>query len=174
MYGPALRRRSFLAGTAVSALAVGAGPVAGREDGEKFVYEVTLTDAEWRERLTEEEFKILREGGTEFPESNPLWNHTGDGIYCCRGCDLTLYDSKWKVPVDKGWAFFAQSRENAILMGIDDPRPEEAMDDPNAPPPLIEAHCRRCGSHLGHILTVEGTTLHCINGTSMRFVPAAA
>jgi len=136
-----------------------------------FTYEVTRTDAEWREMLSPAEHSILRKNSTELPKTNPLWNNTADGTYCCRGCDLTVYDSVWKVELDKGWAFFSQSRENSILMGIDG-QPPYGMADPNAPGAMIEAHCRRCGSHLGHILKVEDKALHCINGTSLQFRPA--
>lgn len=170
-------RRAFLGGTALSALGLAQLPArraaaAGAGD-ETFTYEVQRSEAEWRAMLTDKEYRILREGDTEIPETSPLWNTFEDGVYCCKGCDLTIYDSVWKAEVDKGWAFFAQSRENAVLMGIDG-SPPDGMADENAPPAMIEAHCRRCGSHLGHILTVEGRTLHCINGTSLRFSPAAA
>ncbi len=172
-----MNRRGFLGATAVSGFALaqgGAGraladPARGASDG--FEYEVIRTDAEWRAILSPPEHAVLRKRSTELPKSNPLWNNTADGIYCCRGCDLTIYDSIWKVELDKGWAFFAQSRENAVLMGIDG-QPPDGMADPEGPGAMIEARCRRCGSHLGHILTVEGTTLHCINGTSLQFRPA--
>jgi len=170
-----LKRRAFLGGSALSALALAqaAAPraAAGQQTGtdETFTYEITRTDAEWRDMLSPPEYVILRKRSTELPKTNPLWNNTAKGIYCCRGCDLTVYDSIWKVELDKGWAFYQQSRENAVLMGIDGAPPYGMTDGPGA---LIEARCRRCGSHLGHILSVEGDTLHCINGTSLRFLPA--
>ena len=167
-----LGRRAFLSGSAVSALSLARAASAGQTDGsdEGFTYEITRTDAEWREMLSPPEYVVLRKGSTELPKTNPLWNNFADGIYCCRGCDLTIYESVWKVPVDKGWAFFLQSIENTVMMGIDGQPPDE-MTRENGPGALIEAHCRRCGSHLGHILTVEGDTLHCINGTSLQFRP---
>ena len=167
-----LGRRTFLGGTALSLMAL-TRPVSAATtapSSESFSYEITRSDAEWRAMLSKPEYVVLRKGSTELPKSNPLWNHFEPGSYHCRGCDLTVYDSIWKVPVDKGWAFFSQSRENAILMGIDGPVPDGMSDD--GPGAMIEAHCRRCGSHLGHILTVEGTTLHCINGISLTFQPA--
>ncbi len=170
-----LKRRAFLGTSAVSALALargGAATAAAESEAtgaETFTFEVIRSDAEWREMLSPPEYVVLRKGSTELPKSNPLWNNTAEGVYCCRGCDLTLYDSVWKVELDKGWAFFRQSRENAVLMSIDG-QPPDGM-DPEGFGALIEAHCRRCGSHLGHILTVEGKTLHCINGTSLRFRP---
>lgn len=172
-----LGRRAFLGGTALSALSLAQGASAGRigDASETFTYEVIRSDAEWREMLSPPEYVVLRKGSTELPKSHPLWNNTAEGIYCCRGCDLTIYDSIWKVELDKGWLFFGQSREDAALMAIDGAPPDGmgATDaEPEGPGALIEVHCRRCSSHLGHILTVEGKTLHCINGTSLTFRPS--
>lgn len=173
-------RRAFIGGTAVATLALTqtAAPRAvastGEGDDETFTYEVIRTEAEWNERLTEEEYAVMRLGGTEVRYSDPNWNRFEDGTYRCKGCNLTIYDSIWKVEVDIGWAFFSQSRENSVLMSIDGD-PPDGMGDPDIPSvALIEAHCRRCGSHFGHILTVEGQTLHCINGSALNFQPATA
>ena len=125
--------------------------------------------------LTPSEFTVLRKGSTELPKSNPLWKNTANGTYCCRGCELTIYDSSWKSDVDMGWVFFEQARENSVLMGTDGEPPYDIYGVPQERrfPAMIEAHCRRCGSHLGHILTVgDAGTLHCINGTSLQFLPA--
>ncbi len=175
MVEASLNRRVFLGATALSGMTLaGAGRAMADPAGggsEEYQYEIVRAEAEWRAMLDKEEYNVLRKRSTELPKSHPLWNNTADGIYCCRGCDLTIYDSIWKVELDKGWLFFAQSRLNSVLMGIDGKPPGETT-DPNAPPAMIEARCRRCGSHLGHILTVEGQTLHCINGTSLQFRPA--
>jgi len=176
-----LNRRAVLGGTAVSALALAQAAAPRAMAGQAaatdapFEYEVTRTEAEWREFLSPPEYVVLRKGSTELPKSNPLWKNTAKGSYCCRGCELTLYDSEWKSDVDKGWAFFEQSRENTVLLGIDGEPPYDTYGLPQERrfPSMIEAHCRRCGSHLGHILTVgDAGTLHCINGTSLQFIPA--
>lgn len=173
-----IARRTFLRASVASAAALGsiAGTAQAADDGDGFVYEIQRSEDDWRARLAPAEYKILREGDTELPKTSPLWDEARDGIYCCKGCDLTLYDSGWKEPLDIGWAFFKQSRPDSILMGIDGSEPygRMGMPDPNRPPALIEAHCRRCGSHLGHILTVKGKTLHCINGAALIFVPGTA
>ena len=176
-------RRAFLGATAgAGALALTNGRAAATEGAaavqaaatDGFRYEIQLADEEWRERLTQDEHAVLRERFTELPASSELWNNTAEGVYACRGCGLELYDSVWKVELDKGWAFFHQSREDTLLMGIDG-EPPEGMMDPKSPfGALIETHCRRCGSHMGHILTVEGRTLHCINGIALTFEPVAA
>lgn len=170
-----LSRRHFLS---VSGLAVTAGAVPGMAAAaydiaaDAFPYEITRSPADWRERLSPLEFHILRQGGTEEPKSSPLWNETRPGRYACRGCDLPLYDGKWKTVQEAGWVFFAQSEPNALLMGID--RPE---DDGTVGPmaldslAMVEVHCRRCGSHQGHIVSMDDTVLHCINGASLVYTP---
>lgn len=122
-----------------------------------FQFEVQLSEPEWRARLSDQEYEILRNGGTEPRHSSPLATEERNGTYACRGCDLPIYSSSQKVVLSRGWAFFYHSYENATLTGIDRGQ--------------IEAHCRRCGSHLGHILYVESDILHCINGSALEFTP---
>lgn len=143
--------------------------VAGK-DG--FDYEVTRTPEDWQKRLSshygDRDYWILRLRQTEVPKSSNLWDEERDGAYHCKGCDLHLYDSNWKVPIDKGYAFFRHCVPNALLTGIDwegDAGPGQGLDILST----IEVHCRRCGSHMGHILQVDGKLLHCINGASLVF-----
>lgn len=168
-------RRKLLAGTMIAAIsqlptkAVAMDPNA--EAGSKvpkvntddagYVYEVNFTEEQWKARLTEKEFSILREGGTEVPKSSPLWNEESTGIYQCKGCDLDVYESQFKVVLDKGWVFFQHSIPNSVLTSID-----------YGLNPLIESHCRRCGSHLGHVFYLEEQILSCINGASLNFKPS--
>ncbi|MEM7710194.1 MAG: peptide-methionine (R)-S-oxide reductase, partial [Pseudomonadota bacterium] len=144
---------------------------------------ITRTEAEWRARLSDEEYRMLREGATEAPKSSPLWEETRDGMYACKGCDLPVYDSEWKTVLDKGWVFFHHPMPHATMTSIDSPAQPRT---PGGPPArfqdgvdliaiaLMETHCRRCGSHLGHIFSIDGKVLHCINGASLTFEPAAA
>lgn len=176
-----IKRRGFLRGAAMSTISIPAIVVASRapatsQPGDNdFQFEVTRTEEEWRAMLTGVEFGILREGITEQQRTSPQWNETREGAYFCRGCDLHVYDSIWQIVVDKGWVFFRQNVPNAVLMGIDNSYPPSSMVNPEGSPfAAIEAHCRRCGSHLGHILPVEGMALHCTNGTSFKFVLANA
>lgn len=182
---PNLPRRRFLAAaTATSAASLLAGQASAASEpaaagSEEFQYEVTRSFSEWLSRLSEQEFQVMRLNQTEVPRSSPLWQETRAGTYCCRGCDLTLYDSDWKVILPMGWVFFHHSRPNAVLTSIDSgPQPadaevtEEASADMGNGDPdqaFVEAHCRRCGSHLGHIVAIEGQVLQCINGTSLDF-----
>ncbi|MEV8467082.1 peptide-methionine (R)-S-oxide reductase [Fluviibacterium sp. DFM31] len=168
MTAPTLSRRVFLGSTAIAALGAAQIRTAAAETpGDGFQYEITRSEAEWRARLSEADYNILRKGGTEEKFSSPYWNAHDDGQYACKGCDLTLYSSVWQVYPDVGWAFFRHAEPNAILMGIDG-NPYVGMTDIRVLS-IIEAHCRRCGSHLGHILTVGKTTLHCINGAALNF-----
>jgi len=176
-----LKRRGFLHRAALSvlsipAIAIGSRAHATKQPGDNdFQFEVTRTEKEWRAMLTEFEFGILREGKTEKQRTSPQWNETREGTYYCRGCDLHVYDTAWQVVVDKGWVFFRQNVPNAVLMGIDNSFPPSDMANPEGSPlAAIEAHCRRCGSHLGHILPVAGMALHCTNGTSFKFELANA
>lgn len=191
--------RRFLFGSvpaAFATMALGGKAMANEDD--TFQYEVTRTDDEWRAMLSEDEYKIMRLGGTEAPRSHPLWDSTEKGTYICKGCDLPIYEGRFKVVIDKGWLFYRHSEPNSVLTGIDKsvysqfggqsgdggtPMVPTEVDisqfseeerDLLDPLLSIEAHCRRCGSHLGHVLYVENKLVHCINGTAMNFTPEAA
>ena len=161
-------RRSFLVATGLTAAATAAPRVTAAGQPANFTFEVTRPDEVWRAMLTEDEFRILRRGGTELPGSSPLWTETRPGDYCCKGCDLLIYRGVWREPVNKGWVFFRHSEADTVLTSIDGPVAEYGMDT-LSDISVIEAHCRRCGSHLGHILLIENKVLHCINGTSLTF-----
>lgn len=167
-------RRTFL-GTAAVSFAATPTLLSGQARAhtptdESMTYEVARSEAEWREMLSDEEYRILREGGTEPRFSSQLWEEQDAGHYHCRGCDLTIYDSEEKIVLLMGWVFFHHSRANSVLTAIDVLPPEmgdvEEIGDPDT---MLEVHCRRCGSHLGHIIAHEESPLHCINGASLVF-----
>lgn len=133
-------------------------PSASANASQGFAYEIQYSDAEWRERLTPAEYQVLRKGGTEPRNSHRYTQTSAEGTYHCKGCALPIYPSTHKINLDIGWVFFHHAMPDSVLTGIDKDQ--------------IEAHCRRCGSHLGHILAVEGEVLHCINGTALEFIPA--
>lgn len=130
--------------------------------GGAFPYEVQRTEGDWRTRLTPAEYKVLRQGRTEPKNSHPYVTETEPGTYHCKGCDLPVYGSEHKTILTVGWVFFEQSLDNALMLSMDQGR--------------IEGHCRRCGSHLGHVLVVPaaGRILHCVNGVALSFDAAAA
>jgi len=132
-----------------------------------FHYEIQRTETEWRERLSDFEYTILREGGTEPPKSSALWDEDRHGVYRCKGCDNLLYWSETKKILDKGWAFFRHAEPDSVLTGID-----LTKFFGGTTIQMMEVHCRRCGSHLGHIVWISNEVLHCINGASLTFEAA--
>jgi peptide-methionine (R)-S-oxide reductase len=133
---------------------------------ESAVFEVSYTDAEWRQRLTPAQYGVLRQHGTERAGSSPLNAEKRAGTFHCAGCDLPLFSSAAKYESGTGWPSFYQPLDNAIGTSVD--RTLLFMT-------RTEVHCRRCGGHLGHVFE-DGpppTGLrYCMNGVAMTFVPA--
>jgi peptide-methionine (R)-S-oxide reductase len=128
-------------------------------------FEVTLTAAEWRAKLSPEAYAVLREEETERPFSSPLEAEKRVGVFVCGGCDLPLFPSSTKYDSGTGWPSFWQPLPDAVAT-----RP-----DPGLFGTRTEVHCRRCGGHLGHVFEdgPEPTGLrYCMNGVAMVFVPA--
>ena len=130
-------------------------------------FEICRSEAEWRERLSENEYLVLRQEETERPNSSPLNEETPAGTYRCRGCELPVYSSDAKYDSGTGWPSFFESLPNAVGTKEDRKFIFQVR---------TEVHCRRCGGHLGHIFDdgPEPTgKRHCLNGLSLAFVPAA-
>jgi len=151
-------RRMFISG-AVAGAAASVMP-----SGVMAAFEITRTDAEWRSMLTRAEYKVMRKEGTERAFSSPLDKNWADGTYECKGCALPVYSSEHKFDSGTGWPSFWQSLPGAVGT-----KPDRKLLRVRT-----EVHCRRCGSHLGHYLIVQGDMLHCINGTSLAFAPDEA
>ncbi|WP_224813707.1 peptide-methionine (R)-S-oxide reductase [Hasllibacter sp. MH4015] len=164
-------RRAFLGTAAATALAAPMAQAQTLASGnDAFTYEVTRTDAEWRAMLSEDEYRIMREFGTEPRFSSDFWDTEDAGHYHCKGCDLTIYDSDQKTLRLIGWVFYYHARPDSVLLGIDEwPAQMSEAEEMGEPRQVTEVHCRRCGSHLGHLLQVQGDMLHCINGASLTF-----
>lgn len=123
------------------------------------------TDAEWREALTAEEYRILREKGTERSGTSPLDREYRPGTYRCAGCGEPLFDGDAKYKSGTGWPSFYQPVNGKSV---------ETETDYLLFYPRTEVHCRKCGGHLGHVFEdgPEPTGLrYCINGVSLKFDP---
>lgn len=128
-----------------------------------------LTDAEWRERLSAEEFHVLREAGTDRPFGSAYheFKQQEGGTYVCTGCGTTLFDSTTKFDARCGWPAFYDPATNESITAIRD----ESMGMVRT-----EVVCASCQSHLGHLFEGEGFDTptdqrYCINATSLRFIP---
>lgn len=152
-----MHRRHVLIATALSPLALAAQA--------KETFEVTRTTAEWKAMLTDAEYRVMRLEGTERAFSSPLDKEYRDGEYFCRGCGLHIYRSKWKYDSGTGWPSFFRAVRGSV----------GTKTDYKLIYPRTEVHCRRCGSHLGHIFN-DGPKptgkRHCLNGVSLIFKPA--
>lgn len=155
-----MHRRQFLTSCALFAAAPG---LPGSLRAETF--EIELTEAEWRARLTPDQFNVLRLEDTEPAGSSPLNAEHRSGTFACAGCDLALFSSEAKYDSGTGWPSFFQPLPGAVAT-----RP-----DPGLFGTRTEVHCRRCGGHLGHVFD-DGPAptgkRYCMNGVALKFLPA--
>ncbi len=164
----AVSRRSFV-GLAAAAVVAGpaaralSGVAAGRSTPERF--EVNLTEAQWRAKLSPAAFMVLRQDDTERPFTSPLNDEHRRGTFACAGCALPLYSSATKFESGTGWPSFYAPLPNAV----------RTRDDGSLGMVRTEVHCRRCGGHLGHVFDdgPKPTGLrYCMNGVAMTFAAA--
>jgi len=127
---------------------------------------VELTDREWRERLTPEQYAVLRGHGTERAFTGAYWDSKDEGTYRCAACDLPLFSSADKYDSGTGWpSFSAPVEPGAVGFEVDTSYGMRR----------VEAVCSRCGSHLGHVFD-DGPAptgqRYCMNSVSLRLEPA--
>jgi peptide-methionine (R)-S-oxide reductase len=128
-------------------------------------FEVMRTDAQWREQLTPAQYAVLRRQSTERPFSSPLNKEHRRGTFSCAGCGLVLFSSSTKFDSGTGWPSFWAPLHDAVA--------EDR--DTTLGMLRVEAHCRRCGGHLGHVFDdgPRPTGLrYCMNGVAMNFIAA--
>jgi peptide-methionine (R)-S-oxide reductase len=131
---------------------------------------VKKSPEEWKKALTAEQYRILREAGTEAPNGKAYqeFKHQGAGTYFCAGCDTELFSSKEKFDSRCGWpSFYDPSKAKNVTTSV----------DWHLGYPRTEVRCAVCDGHLGHVFTGEGFETptdkrYCINGTVLKFVPA--
>ncbi|XLR12341.1 hypothetical protein HN51_049068 [Arachis hypogaea] len=126
---------------------------------------VQKSEEEWRAILSPEQFRILRQKGTEYPGTGEYDKFFGEGVYNCAGCGTPLYKSTTKFNSGCGWPAFFEGLPGAI----------NRTPDPDGR--RIEITCAACGGHLGHVFKGEGFPTptderHCVNSISLKFVPA--
>jgi peptide-methionine (R)-S-oxide reductase len=128
---------------------------------------VVHSDAEWRAKLTDAQYTILREEGTEPPFTSPLLHEKRRGTFACAGCALDLFSSSTKFDSGTGWPSFWAPLDNAV----------NTHEDRSYGMVRTAVTCRRCDGHLGHVFDdgPKATGLrYCMNGLALTFKPATA
>jgi len=142
------------------------GTTAGAASGEPIAFErLTLSEAQWRDILSPQAYRVLRDEGTERAGSSPLDKVYDPGIYVCAGCNLPLFSSEHKYDSGTGWPSFWRPLHDSHV---------GTRRDYKLIWPRTEYHCARCGGHQGHVFD-DGPQptgqRWCNNGVALRFIP---
>ena len=131
--------------------------------GAKYWYTLSMEEKNWKEKLTSEEYRVMREKGTEAPFSGKYWNEHAKGMYRCRGCGAELFSSDAKFDSNTGWPSFTEPNnlEHIVL-----------SDDSSHGMKRTEVLCKKCGAHLGHVFddgpAEKGGRRYCINSVCLE------
>lgn len=163
-----ITRRALLStGTAALALtgaALALRPFGGAQAAEG-TYPFQLSEEEWRARLTEDQFYVLREDGTERAYTSPLNDEKRAGTFSCAGCAQPLFDASTKYDSGTGWPSFFQPLDGGVV----------EIEDTTLGMTRIAISCANCGGHLGHVFNdgPDPTGLrYCMNGLALSFAAA--
>ena len=139
----------------------------GQDKENTKTYPVTKTEAQWKAELSDMEYYVLREAGTERVFSSPLNDEHREGTFLCAACNTPLFKSENKFDSGTGWPSFDQEIKGNVAFSTD-------YDLGYA---RTEEHCATCGGHLGHVFNdgPKNTTgkRHCINGVALNFKPSS-
>jgi len=124
---------------------------------------IKKSEEEWKKELSPEQYRILREKGTERAFTGEYWDTHDDGVYLCAGCGQELFDSQTKFDSGTGWpSYYAALNEQSV----------EEQRDISFGMIRTEVHCAKCGGHLGHLFN-DGPNptgmRYCINSGSLKF-----
>jgi peptide-methionine (R)-S-oxide reductase len=125
---------------------------------------IRKTDDEWKRELTPDQYRVLRQHGTERAGTSPLNDEHREGVFRCAGCGTELFDSATKYDSGSGWPSFYQPKPGAVETEVDN---SHLMT-------RVEVHCAKCGGHLGHVFP-DGPKptgqRYCMNGLALDFEP---
>jgi len=125
-------------------------------------YKIEKTDAEWKAELSDEQYRVLRNKGTERPHTGKFNLHFENGTYTCAGCHQPLFESNSKFDAHCGWPSFDDSINGTV----------EYVLDKSHGMVRTEIVCSNCGGHLGHVFNdgpTETGTRYCVNSVSIEF-----
>ncbi len=123
-----------------------------------------LSDDEWKKKLTPEQYRVLREKGTEAPFSGKLLHEDGSGDFVCAACGAVVFKSGTKFDSGSGWPSFFKPLPGSVGTATDKSLLMQRT----------EVHCSRCGSHLGHVFPERPRPTgerYCMNGVALKFEP---
>ena len=125
--------------------------------------EMPRTEKEWEEKLTEEQYRVLRKKGTECAFTGEYWNNKKKGMYHCAACGTELFSADAKFDSGTGWPSFSDPKDKENII---------TKKDFSMIIPRTEVLCKKCGGHLGHLFKdgpTENKCRYCINSVSLEF-----